>query len=113
VTHPYPDDVAAQPLARAVLAKLAATRGNADPLGSLARTVLRGEAVLRTTVTHPWHGAGLDAAFTDALDAHRNLSAQDRQEIDRAAQQLREADRLGLLNSEQTDSSSDTGTGRR
>ncbi len=39
------DDITREPLARAVLSKLARTRGPNDPLGSLAHTVLSGEGV--------------------------------------------------------------------
>jgi hypothetical protein len=91
MTSALPDDIGQHPLARAVLAKLAATNRHDEPLGSLARTVLNGEVDLRTAVAHPWHGQALDSAMTSALDARRNLSSQERDDIERAAQRLRDA----------------------
>ncbi len=85
-----PDDIGQQPLARAVLGHLAATRGT-HPLGSLARTVLDGEADLRTAAAHPWHGQALGPAFADALEAQRRLSPQQCEDIEGMARRLRDA----------------------
>jgi hypothetical protein len=91
MTSPVPDDIGQHPLARAVLAKLAATHSHNEPLGSLARTVLNGEANLRTAVAHPWHGQALGSAMASALDARRSLSPKERNDIERAAQRLKDA----------------------
>jgi hypothetical protein len=85
-----PDDVGQQPLVRAVLGHLAATRGT-DPLGSLARTVPGGEADLRTAAAHPWHGQALGPAFADALQAQRRLSPQQRDDIEGMARRFCDA----------------------
>ncbi|QGN48615.1 hypothetical protein GKC29_18470 [Micromonospora sp. WMMC415] len=103
------DDITREPLARAVLATLARTRGPNDPLGSLARTVLGGEADLRTAVSMSWHGAALDAAFTEALAQRDTLSPEQRGEFERQAQQLRGIDDQELLDVEdQSDGSTGT-----
>ncbi|MEU6020844.1 hypothetical protein [Micromonospora sp. NPDC047134] len=67
------------------------TRGGDDPLGSLARTVLHGEADLRTAVTHSWHGRALGDAFTASLHQRESIPADRRAEWERHAQQLRDA----------------------
>ncbi|MGN9811373.1 hypothetical protein ACTMSW_18670 [Micromonospora sp. BQ11] len=85
------DEIHRQPLARAVLTTLARNRGSDDPLGSLARTVLRGEADLRTAVGFSWHGRALDDAFTASLTERESLSQDERAEWEQQAQQLREA----------------------
>ncbi len=84
-------DLAREPLARAVLAKLAATRDAEDPLGSMTRMVLRGESTLREAADHPWHGEALDAAFAEAMRAEGKLSAAQREDIERAARALRDS----------------------
>ncbi|MEV4629343.1 hypothetical protein AB0J90_24085 [Micromonospora sp. NPDC049523] len=86
------EDITQQPLARAVLARLARTRSGDDPLGSLARTVLAGDADLRTAVTHSWHGGALGEAFTEALNRRNELTPTERAQVERQAQQLRDAD---------------------
>ena len=85
------DDIHHQPLARAVLTALARNRGGDDPLGSLARTVLRGEADLRTAATFSGHGRALDDAFTASLTDRDALTREERAEWERQAQRLREA----------------------
>ncbi|WP_320069032.1 hypothetical protein [Micromonospora sp. RTGN7] len=90
------DDITREPLARAVLTALARTRGPNDALGSLARTVLSGEADLRAAATHSWHGAALDTAFTEALTKQDALTPDQRTEIQRHAQLLRNADPASL-----------------
>ncbi|MER5337947.1 hypothetical protein [Micromonospora sp. NPDC002717] len=85
------DEIHRQPLARAVLTALARSRGGDDPLGSLARTVLRGEADLRTAATFSWHGRALDDAFTASLNERDSLTRDERAEWERQAQQLRDA----------------------
>ncbi|GAB1692736.1 hypothetical protein [Krasilnikovia sp. M28-CT-15] len=82
-------DIAEEPLARAVLRHLAATRGKDDPLGSFARTVLTGEASLRTAANLPWHSEGLAAAARKAEAEQNQMSAEERAGIERAADQLR------------------------
>ncbi|NYF58553.1 hypothetical protein [Micromonospora purpureochromogenes] len=85
------DEIHRQPLARAVLTTLARSRGGDDPLGSLARTVLSGEADLRTAVEFSWHGRALDDAFTASLNERDALPREERAEWERQAQQLRDA----------------------
>ncbi|RUL89867.1 hypothetical protein [Verrucosispora sp. FIM060022] len=85
------DEIHRQPLARAVLTALARTRGGDDPLGSLARTVLHGEADLRTAATHSWHGRALGDAFTASLHQRETIPADQRAEWERQAQRLRDA----------------------
>ena len=85
------DEITRQPLARAVLATLARTRGGDDPLGSLARTVLSGEATLRAAAQFSWHGLALDDAFTASLAQRDALTAAERAEWERQAHQLRDA----------------------
>jgi hypothetical protein len=79
------DDISEEPLARALLAKLARTRGADDPLGSLARAVLGGEVDLRTAVTSSWYERALDDAFTGSLARRDGPPASERAEIDRQA----------------------------
>jgi hypothetical protein len=85
------DEIHQQPLARAVLTALARSRGGDDPLGSMARTVLRGEADLRTAAAFSWHGRALDDAFTASLNERDALTREERAEWERQAQHLREA----------------------
>ena len=85
------DEIHHQPLARAVLATLARSRSGNDPLGSLARTVLRGEADLRTAIEFSWHGRALDDAFTASLAERDAVPREERADWERQAQQLREA----------------------
>jgi hypothetical protein len=103
-----PDDVSQQPLARAVLAKLAETRRQ-DALGSLARTVLGGQASLRSAAAHPWHGQALAPAFDEALEAQRRLSPQQRDDIERKARRLSG----GNLHQDPADNRDDTRYGTR
>lgn len=84
-------DITSQPLAQALLRKLAATRGADDPLGSLARTVVEGRASLREAAAHSWHREALVAGFASALDRQRAMSAVEREEIRRTAQHLQAA----------------------
>ena len=56
-----------------VLRHLAETRSKEDPLGSLARTVLTGEASLRTAAGNPWHGQGLGIAMQNAIDEQNHI----------------------------------------
>ncbi|SDZ46212.1 hypothetical protein SAMN05444365_11918 [Micromonospora pattaloongensis] len=85
------EEIYRQPLARAVLTTLARSRGGDDPLGSLARTVLSGEADLRTAVAFSSHGRALDDAFTTSLNERDALTQDERIEWERQAQQLRDA----------------------
>ncbi|WP_328383680.1 hypothetical protein OHQ88_14195 [Micromonospora zamorensis] len=85
------DEIHRQPLARAVLTTLAKSRAGNDPLGSLARTVLSGEADLRAAAMFSWHGQALDDAFTASLNERDALTRDERIEWERQAQQLREA----------------------
>ncbi|WBB91448.1 hypothetical protein [Verrucosispora sp. WMMC514] len=85
------DDITQEPLARAVLAKLARTRGPDDPLGSLARTVLSGDADLRTAASISWYGTALHASFEEAMARRDTMSPQERAEHDRQARLLRDA----------------------
>lgn len=88
MTSPFsPDD----PLARAVLRKLADTHPRDEPLGSFARTVLVGETNLREAARHPWHGEALGRALTEAMETQRNAGKQDRAEVEEAANRLRTA----------------------
>ncbi|WP_326557642.1 hypothetical protein [Micromonospora sp. NBC_01796] len=86
------EDITQQPLARAVLSTLARNRGKDDPLGSLARTVLTGEAGLRAAAAHSWHGQALGDAFTESLTRQGDLTATERAEIELQARELQDAD---------------------
>jgi hypothetical protein len=85
-------DIAEQPLARAVLRHLAATPGKDDPMGSLARTVLTGEAGLRTAASDPRHSQGLATAMQKAIDEQNGMTPQQRAAYESAAQCLRTID---------------------
>ncbi|MFY1583551.1 hypothetical protein ACN267_03500 [Micromonospora sp. WMMD734] len=85
------DEVHRQALAQAVLTTVARSRGNDDPLGSLASTVLRGEADLRTALGVSWHGRASEKAFTVSLAEREAMSADERAEWQRQAQRLRDA----------------------
>ncbi|MEU3454063.1 hypothetical protein ABZ671_10715 [Micromonospora sp. NPDC006766] len=85
------DDITREPLARALLASLARSRGANDPLGSLARTVLSGDKNLRTAASVSWHGIALQASFAEAMARRDALSPEQRAEYERQAQQLRDA----------------------
>lgn len=91
------DDIAREPLARAILAKLARTRGPNDPLGSLAHTVLSGEADLRTAASMSWHGTALHASFAEAIANRDALSSEERAEFERQARLLRDVGDQALL----------------
>ncbi|WBC08886.1 hypothetical protein [Micromonospora sp. WMMA1947] len=85
------DEIHRQPLARAVLTTLARSRGRDDPLGSLAHTVLSGEADLRTAAAFSWHGRALDDAFAASLREREALSREERADWEQQAQLLRYA----------------------
>ncbi|MFE9206222.1 hypothetical protein [Micromonospora sp. NPDC007230] len=97
------DDITREPLARAVLAQLARTRGPNDPLGSLAHTVLSGEADLRTAASMSWHGSALHASFAEAVADRDALSAEERAEFERQARLLHDAGDLAMLDVDDAD----------
>ncbi|MEU7907962.1 hypothetical protein [Actinoplanes sp. NPDC049118] len=82
-------DIAEDPLARAVLRHMAAARGKDDPMGSLARTVLNGEATLQAAARDSWHGKGLATAFQGAQDELNRMSSERRATYERDAARLR------------------------
>lgn len=82
-------DIAEEPLARALLRHMAATRGNDDPIGSLAHTVISGEATLRTAANSPWHSAGLSDALTAARAERACMTPEQRLAYERGAERLR------------------------
>jgi len=82
-------DIAEQPQARAVLRYLARTRGEDDPMGSLARTVLSGQASLRTAAADPWHAEGLATAGQAARDEQSRMTPQERAQYERQGERLR------------------------
>ncbi|WP_199517040.1 hypothetical protein [Nucisporomicrobium flavum] len=89
-------DITQDPLARSVLRHLAATRGKDDALGSLARTVLNGEAGLQSAANNPWHSQALAAAAQEAQQSQDRMSPEERADIDAAARKLqRGADASG------------------
>jgi hypothetical protein len=73
------------PIARSVLRHLAVTRGPDDPLGSLARRVLSGDAGLRESVTWSWHGEAMAVAFETALRERDRMTPAERAEYERQA----------------------------
>ena len=73
------------PLTLGVLRHLATTRGPDDPLGSLARSVLSGQANLREAVTWSWHGEAMAAAFTTAQRERDRMTPAERAEYDEQA----------------------------
>jgi hypothetical protein len=77
-----------QLLARAVLRALAIRHDATESLGSLARTVLAGEASLRGAASHSWHGEALGKAFASAIDAQARMSPSDRTKINDAGRRL-------------------------
>lgn len=81
-------DIAGQPLAGALLRHLAATRGPDDPLGSLARAVVTGEAGLREAAAHSWHAEGLLTSFQAAMDERARMPGEQLDAYDRAARRL-------------------------
>jgi hypothetical protein len=87
-------DIAEDPLARSVLRHLAKTRGKDDPLGSFARTVINGEATLRTAANNSWHSHGLAAAAQSAQDEQNRMTPEERAGYERAARRLLTADAL-------------------
>lgn len=108
------EDITQQPLARAVLATLAKTRGGDDPLGSLARTVLGGEADLRTATTFSWHGRALGDALGESLARRDDLTPAERAEFERQAGQLRDAGEQLTIEADGTDAdNSNTGESLR
>lgn len=104
------DEVHRQALARAVLTTVARRRGNDDPLGSLAGTVLRRQADLRTALGVSWHGQALEDAFTTSLAERDAMSADERAEWQQQAQRLRDAGPAVTVDVDPWDSS--TGDGR-
>jgi hypothetical protein len=82
------DTVADQPLARAVLRHLAATRGPDDSVGSLARVVLSGKASLREVAADPWHAQGLADAFQIAQDEQNRMTPEQRLAYEQQARRL-------------------------
>lgn len=85
-------DLAGQPLARAVLRHLADTRGKDDPMGSLARIVLTGEASLRAAAHNAWHAQGLATALQQAMDEQSQMTPEERAEYESVARRLQSAD---------------------
>ncbi|AGZ39610.1 hypothetical protein [Actinoplanes friuliensis] len=81
-------DIAEDPLARSVLNHLAKTRGKDDPLGSLARTVISGEATLRTAADNSWHSQGLAEAAQAAQDEQNRMTPEQRADYESAARRL-------------------------
>ena len=79
-----------EPLANGLLRHLATTRGPGDPLGSLARSVLSGQADLRQAATWSWHGEGLASSFAAALRERDRMPAEERDAYDRQAAALEE-----------------------
>lgn len=79
------------PIARSVLRHLAATRGPDDPLGSLARRVLSGDAGLRESVTWSWHGEAMAVAFDTALHDRDRMTPAERAEYERQAAAVQSA----------------------
>jgi hypothetical protein len=88
-------DITEDPLARAVLRHLAAPHSGNEPLGSLARTVLNGEASLRAAANHPWHSQALAAAAQAARAEQNRMSAEERADMKRAADRLRTQRQVG------------------
>jgi hypothetical protein len=76
-------------LANSLLNHLATTRGEADPLGSLARAVLSGQADLRQAVTWSWHGEAMMSAFAAAMRERDRMSPAERAAYDQQAATLR------------------------
>jgi hypothetical protein len=84
-------DLTQQRLARAVMRHLADTRGPDDPMGSLAHTVLSGEATLHEAANASWHGEGLAVAFQGAVEELRGTLPEKLAEYERDAARLRES----------------------
>jgi hypothetical protein len=85
------------PLAAGLLNHLATTRGPQDPLASMARTVLSGQANLRQAVTWSWHGEALMSAYAAALRERERMSPAERAAYDRQAAALgKSADRKSV-----------------
>jgi len=82
------DESTGRPLAAAVLRHLAATRGPDDPLGSLARTVISGEAGLREAAAYSWHSEGLLTALEAALRERGRMTGEQLAAYERAADGL-------------------------
>jgi hypothetical protein len=110
---PLPGDMSQDPLARAVLRKLAETYPKEQPLASFARTVLSGEASLWEAARHPWHDQALGRAFADATAARRDLSEAERSAIEKAADRLRKAVEAEADDTEAGQAFSDPGGARR
>jgi hypothetical protein len=82
-------DIAEQPLARALLRHVATTRGADDPLGSFARTVINGEATLRSAADFPWHSDALATAAAEAHEEQQRMTPEQRADYERVAERLR------------------------
>lgn len=76
-------------LALGLLNHLATTRGAADPLGSLSRSVLSGQANMRQAVTWSWHGEALMSAFAAAQRERERMTPAERAAYDRQADEIR------------------------
>jgi hypothetical protein len=68
---------------------MAATRSKDDPMGSLARTVLSGEAALRTAAANPWHSDGLATSLANAQAERDRMTPDQRLAYERDAERLR------------------------
>jgi hypothetical protein len=82
-------DITEQPLARALLRHLATTRDSNDPLGSLARTVVNGEATLQASANFGWHSDALAMAAAHAQQEQQQMTPKQRAEHERVAERLR------------------------
>lgn len=76
------------PLAEAVFKHLASERGENDPLGSLARTVLDGSATPREAAAHSWHSLGLLTSLESSLVERDHLDADEKAEFEDQAAEL-------------------------
>jgi hypothetical protein len=81
-------DIAEEPLAKAVLKHLAKHRPADDPMGSFARTVITGEADLRTAANFGWHSDALAAAADAAQRARQQMPPEQRAVIEEQAARL-------------------------
>jgi hypothetical protein len=79
------------PLVRSLLRHSAASRYDDDAMSSLARRVLSGETTLRAAASDRYHGEGLASTFEAALRERAGLTAEQRAEYERQAEQLRDA----------------------
>lgn len=77
-------------LARALFQHLSEKHDKNDPLGSLARTVLNGEANLYEAAQFSWHADGLAKAIATSLEGLEKISAEQCAAFNREATQYRE-----------------------